>query len=137
LIFIKRGTSKAEHHLSADLPVTIHDWTSMRTALLLTAAGAALALSLSAQAAVDVDAANKALKDNGCTKCHSVDKTKKGPSFQKTAAKYKGKADAEAKLTTFLTTSPKIKVDDAEEEHKAVPKDSAQLKNMIQFILSQ
>ena len=47
----------------------------------------------------DADAANKMAKDNGCTKCHSVDKTKKGPAFQKTAAKYKGKADAEAKLT--------------------------------------
>lgn len=102
------------------------------------AAATLFALCLPAGAAVDVDAANKALKDNGCTKCHSVDKTKKGPSFQKTAAKYKGKADAEAKLNTFLTSSPKVKVDDAEEEHKAVPaKDAAQLKNMIQFILSQ
>ena len=111
----------------------------MRTALLLTAAGAALAFSMSAQAAVDVDAANKAIKDNGCTKCHSVDKTKKGPSFQKTAAKYKGKADAEAKLTEFLTKSPKVKMDDGtEEEHKAIAaKDAPQLKNMIQFILSQ
>jgi cytochrome c len=110
----------------------------MKIALLLAAAGTALAFSLSAQAAVDVEAATKALKDNGCTKCHSVDKTKKGPSFQKTAAKYKGKADAEAKLNTFLTSSPKVKVDDVEEEHKAVPaKEAAQLKNMIQFILSQ
>lgn len=111
----------------------------MRIALLLAAAGATLAFSLSAQAAVDVDAANKVAKDNGCTKCHSVDKTKKGPSFQKTAAKYKGKTDAEAKLTEFLTKSPKVKMEDGtEEEHKAVAaKDSAQLKNLVQFILAQ
>jgi cytochrome c len=110
----------------------------MKFTHLLAAAAALVAFTLPVQAAVDVEAANKALKDNGCTKCHSVDKTKKGPSFQKTAAKYKGKADAEAKLNTFLTTSPKVKVDDAEEEHKAVPaKDAAQIKNMIQFILSQ
>ena len=79
------------------------------------------------------------LKDNGCTKCHSVDKAKKGPAFQKVAAKYKGKADAEAKLTEFLTKSPKVKMDDgSEEEHKAVKtKDAAQVKNLVQWILAQ
>lgn len=103
------------------------------------AAAALFAFCLPAGAAVDVDSANKAIKDNGCTKCHSVDKTKKGPSFQKTAAKYKGKADGEAKLTEFLTKSPKVKMDDGtEEEHKAVKtKDAAEIKNLVQFILSQ
>jgi cytochrome c len=106
---------------------------------LIAAAAAALAFALPASAAVDVDAATKMSKDNGCTKCHSVDKTKKGPSFQKTAAKYKGKADAEAKLTEFLTKSPKVKLDDGtEEEHKAVPaKDAGGMKNLIQYILAQ
>ena len=109
----------------------------MKVQYLLAAATAAMALSLPAAAAPDADAANKALKDNGCTKCHSVDKTKKGPSFQKTAAKYKGKADAEAKLSEFLTKSPKVKMDDgSEEEHKAV-KDTATVKNLVQFILAQ
>jgi cytochrome c len=108
-------------------------------AIYLIAAAAALALANPAFAAVDVDAATKAAKDNGCTKCHSVDKTKKGPSFQKTAAKYKGKADAEAKLTDFLTKSPKVKLEDGtEEEHKAVAaKDAAGLKNLVQYILAQ
>ena len=108
----------------------------MKTASLL-AAAAMFAFSMSAGAAVDADAATKALKDNGCTKCHSVDKTKKGPSYQKTAAKYKGKADAEAKLTEFLTKSPKVKMDDGtEEEHKAVKADAG-LKNLVKFILAQ
>jgi cytochrome c len=108
----------------------------MKLVLSLAAAAAAAALALPAAAAVDADAAQKMLKDNGCTKCHAVDKTKKGPSFQKTAAKYKGKANAEAELSKFLTTSPKVKVDDSEEEHKAV-KDTAGLKNLVQFILAQ
>jgi cytochrome c len=107
---------------------------------LITAAAAAFVLALPALpafAAPDADAANKFAKDNGCTKCHSVDKSKKGPSFQKTAAKYKGKADAEATLTKFLTASPKVKMDDGtEEEHKAA-KAGPELKNMIQFILAQ
>lgn len=110
----------------------------MKFALLITAAGAALALSVPAHAAVDAAAANKVLKDEGCTKCHSIDKTKKGPSFQKTAASFKGKSDGEAKLTEFLTKSPKIKVDGAEEEHKAISaKNASQLPNLVQFILSQ
>jgi cytochrome c len=111
----------------------------VKVTYLIAAAATTLAFALPASAAVDADAANKLSKDSGCTKCHSVDKTKKGPSFQKTAAKYKGKADAEAKLTEFLTKSPKVKMDDGtEEEHKAVStKDAAALKNLVQFILAQ
>jgi len=105
---------------------------------LIAAAAAALAFAIPAAAAPDADAANKMSKDNGCTKCHSVDKSKKGPSFQKTAAKYKGKADAEAKLTEFLTKGPKVKMDDGtEEEHKAVKAADPGLKNLVQFILAQ
>ena len=111
----------------------------MKLAPLLAAASAVFAFSLPAAAAPDADAANKVLKDSGCTKCHSVDKAKKGPAFQKIAAKYKGKADAEAKLTDAVTKSPKVKMDDgSEEEHKAVTtKDAAQVKNLVQWILAQ
>ncbi len=111
----------------------------MKAQYLLAAAAAAMALSLPAAAAVDAEAAQKMVKENNCNKCHSVDKPKKGPPFTKTAAKYKGKADAEAKLSEFLTSSPKVKLDDGtEEEHKAIPaKHAAGMKNLIQFILSQ
>ena len=111
----------------------------MKVTPLIAAAAAVFAFSMPAGAAVDADAANKMLKDDGCTKCHSLDKDKKGPSFKKTAAKYKGKADAEATLTTFVTTGPKVKMDDGtQEEHKQLKtKDAAQVKNMVQFILSQ
>ena len=108
----------------------------MKTVSLL-AAAAMFAFSITASAAADADAATKAMKDNGCTKCHSVDKAKKGPAFKKVAADMKGKADAEAKLTTFLTTGPTVKMDDGtQEEHKAL-KDPAVVKNLVQFILAQ
>ena len=110
----------------------------MKVTPLLAAATAVFAFSLPAAAAPDADAANKLLKDSGCTKCHSVDKAKKGPAFQKVAAKYKGKADAEDKLKKQLTTSPMVKLDDGtEEEHKAFKGDAAAMKNLIQFILAQ
>jgi cytochrome c len=111
----------------------------MKTLPLLSAAVVALAFTVPAAAAPDADAAMKLAKESGCTKCHSVDKTKKGPSFQKTAAKYKGKTDGEAKLIEFVTKSPKVKLEDGtEEDHKAVQtKDAAEVKNLVQWILAQ
>jgi cytochrome c len=111
----------------------------MKVSPVLAAAAAVFAFSMPATAAVDADAAVKLTKGSGCTKCHSVDKAKKGPAFQKVAAKYKGKADAEAKLIEFVTKSPKVKLDDgSEEEHKAVnTKDAAQVKNLVQWMLAQ
>ena len=107
----------------------------------LATASAVLALvSISpAQAAVDADAAQTLFKKYDCTKCHAVDKSKKGPSLQKIAAKYKGKADGEEKVIKNMTTSPKVKLDDGtEEEHKAInTKDQAAIKNLAAWILSQ
>lgn len=108
----------------------------MKALTLISAAVAALAFSLPASAQ-NADAANKVLKAEQCTKCHSVDKSKKGPSYQKVSAKYKGKADAETKLSEFLTSSPKVKLDDgSEEEHKAL-KDKAAMTNLIKWVLAQ
>ena len=47
--------------------------------------------------------------------------------------------DAEAKLTDMVTKSPKVKFEDGtEEEHGAVKtQDAAQVKNLVQWILSQ
>jgi len=106
---------------------------------LLAAAVATLAFSFSAAAAPDADAAQKLMKSSGCTVCHAVDKTKKGPAFQKVAAKYKGKADAEQKVTDQITKAPKVKYPDgSEEEHATVnSKDPAQIKNLVQWILAQ
>lgn len=60
------------------------------------AAAAALAFTAgSARAAGPEDAMNKA----GCMACHTKDKKLVGPSFKDIAAKYKGQADAVAKLS--------------------------------------
>jgi len=88
--------------------------------------------------AVDADAAQALAKKSNCMKCHSVSATKDGPSFKETAAKYKGQADAEQKLITHLTTSPKIKIDGKEEEHTNVKTtDANETRNLVQWILAQ
>ena len=100
---------------------------------------AALIISSPAVAAgVDAEAAKALAKRNDCFKCHALDKTKKGPSYRKIAAKYKGKADGEEKLIKNFTTNPKVKLEDGtEEEHKAIDtKDMKEMKNLANWILS-
>ncbi len=111
----------------------------MKDRSIAVAAALVLGLALPAGAAVDADAAQKLAKESGCTKCHAVDKAKKGPAYQKVAAKYKGKGDAGAKLAEFVTKGPKVKMEDgSEEEHKTVAtKDAGQVTNLVQWILSQ
>ena len=92
--------------------------------------------------AVDAEAAKALAKQNNCFKCHAVDKDKDGPAYKKVAEKYKGKADAEAKLINHITSGEKAKFPDGhEEEHKIVKtspaKDAEQIKNLVQWILSQ
>ncbi len=105
--------------------------------------GASFVLAFScvspAQAAVDADAAQALFKKNDCTKCHSVDKTKKGPALKKIAAKYKGKSEGQAKVIDNMTKGPKVKLDDGtEEDHKVIDtKDAAAQKNLADWILSQ
>ncbi|MCK9381683.1 MAG: c-type cytochrome [Sulfuritalea sp.] len=98
----------------------------------------AVAVSLTANAAIDVDAAQSLAKRNDCFKCHAIDKAKKGPSYKKIAAKYKGKADGEDKVIKNITTGPKVKLEDgSEEDHKIIDtKDPKELKNLAQWLLS-
>lgn len=65
----------------------------MKNTLLLAAAAAAVAFSAPAWA--DPEAA---MKKANCLTCHTKDKKLVGPSFKDIAAKYKGQADAPAKL---------------------------------------
>ena len=110
----------------------------MKAVLVSAVALAALGLATPSFAAADAAAAQALLKKNECTKCHAVDKDKKGPAYKKVAAKYKGKADAEATLVKQMTTSPKVKLDDGtEEEHKSIKADAAATKNLAQWILEQ
>src|SRR5580658_11208090 len=68
-------------------------------AMAITTASGQGALAADAPAAFSAaDAINLAGK-NACMGCHAVDRKLVGPSFQQIAAKYKGDAQAPAKLT--------------------------------------
>ena len=90
-----------------------------------------------AYAAVDADAAQALLKKSDCFKCHAIDKKKDGTPYKEVAKKYKGKADAEDKLTKHITMKPMVEIDGKKEEHKAIKSsDPAEIKNVVQWILS-
>jgi len=115
---------------------------TFRSTLVVAFAGAAFGLLAPAAYAVDADAALALARQNNCLKCHAIDKDKDGPAYKKVAEKYKGKPNAEARLIEHITSGEKAKFPDGhEEEHKIVktnpPKDMAQVKNLVQWILSQ
>src|ERR1017187_503074 len=107
----------------------------------LFAATAALYFAAPLVHAVDEEAAKALARQNNCFKCHAVEKDKDGPAYKKVAEKYRGKPDAEAHLINHVTSGEKAKFPDGhEEEHKIVktspPKDMAQIKNLVDWILS-
>jgi cytochrome c len=115
---------------------------AIRNAMTATLAAAALLVFAPAAQAVDADAAQSLARQNNCLKCHGIDKDKDGPSYKKVAEKYKGKPNAETRIVEHITTGEKAKFPDGhEEEHKVVktspPKDMAQIKNLVQWILAQ
>jgi cytochrome c len=68
-------------------------------------------------------------KSAGCAKCHDMDKEKKGaPAFKTSAAKYKGKPDAEATIYKFIS--------DAKGDHPEVKASPDDAKAVIKWILS-
>jgi cytochrome c len=92
--------------------------------------------------AVDADAAKALARQNKCFDCHAIVKDKDGPAYHKVAEKYKGKPNAEARLIEHLTTGEKAKFPDGhEEDHKIIKtspaKDMDQIKNLVQWVLSQ
>jgi len=104
--------------------------------------GAVIVMASTSALAMDAEAAKGLARQNNCLKCHGVDKDKDGPAYNKVAAKYKGKADAEDKLIRHITSGEKAKFPDGhEEEHKIVkttpPNDKDQIKNLVQWILAQ
>lgn len=88
--------------------------------------------------AVDAAAAETMVRQNGCFKCHSIDKKKDGPSYREVAAKYRGKPEAEQRLITHITSGEKAKFPDGhEEEHKIIKtKEMNEIRNVVQWILS-
>jgi cytochrome c len=73
--------------------------------------------------------ASAALAEANCGKCHEMDKKKKGPAYKATAAKYKGKADAEAVIFKAITDP-----NGDHPEMKAKPED---VKAVIKWVLAQ
>ena len=77
--------------------------------IMLLAAMAMLAVSFGARAQ---DAGEAAVKKLGCLKCHAVSSDNDGPSFKKSAAKYKGEpAKVEAFLKSGKDKHPVVKSD--------------------------
>ena len=115
----------------------------MKTTIIASAVTvAALTFGLSSAYAVDADAAKELARQNNCFKCHAVSKDKDGPSYKSVAEKFKGKADAEQKLIHHVTSGEKAKFPDGhEEDHKIIKtdpaNDTAQIKNLVQWILAQ
>ena len=95
----------------------------MRQVLVLLAI-TSMALPFGAQAQ-DAKAGEAAVKKLGCLKCHSVSSDKDGPSFKKSAAKYKGEP---AKIEAFLKSG--------KDKHTVVKSDG-DLKNIAAYILSR
>ncbi len=91
--------------------------------------------------ALDVEGAKGLAEQNNCMQCHGLRKDKDGPSFMKTAEKYKGKAAAVDDLVKHMTSGKDVKLADGTMEKHKVAKtmpanDAAQLKNLAQYILS-
>jgi len=92
--------------------------------IMVLAVTSALAFPIGAQAQ-DAAAGEAAVKKAGCLKCHSVSSDKDGPSFKKSAAKYKGEP---GKVEAFLKSG--------KEKHPVVKSD-ADLKNIVAYVLSR
>jgi cytochrome c len=65
---------------------------------------------------------------NKCGRCHTAKTTAKAPSFASVAEKYKGQADASAKLAQMLKTGAN--------EHDKLAASDADLKAVADFVLS-
>jgi len=92
--------------------------------------------------AADENAAKELARANNCFKCHSVSKDKDGPAYHKVAEDLRGKPDAQARLIHHITSGEKARFPDGhEEDHKIIktdpPNDMAQIKNLVDWILSQ
>jgi len=111
----------------------------MKTKVLLSSAILLVSafVATGAQAAVDDAGAKNLLNENGCLNCHDVTKTKTARSYKKIAAERKGKADAEAAITKHLTKPSTVKIGEDMIDHPQVEADSAQVKNLVKWILSR
>jgi len=66
-------------------------------------------------------------KSSGCLNCHDIATKKIGPAFKEVAAKYKGKADAEATLAAKISGA---------KGHPEVKASADDVKNIVKWVLS-
>lgn len=74
------------------------------------------------------EVANTEMAKAQCGKCHELDKKKKGPAFQDSAKKYKGKADAEALILKTIS--------DPKGDHPELTNKPEDIKAVIKWILT-
>lgn len=87
--------------------------------------------------ALDAAAAEALVRKSKCMTCHAIDKKKDGPAYKEIATKYKGKADAVAKITKHITEPSTVKVEGKEEEHELIrSKDPAEIRNVVDWLMS-
>jgi cytochrome c len=86
------------------------------------------AASIGGFAASAANAQEDLAKKDGCMNCHDVSAKKVGPSFKEVAAKYKGKADAEATLTAKIKEG---------KGHPATKASADDLKGIVKWVLAQ
>ncbi|MEO8753937.1 MAG: c-type cytochrome [Casimicrobiaceae bacterium] len=94
----------------------------MKKLVWATVTAAALAASGVANAQEDL------AKKDGCMNCHDVSTKKVGPAFKDVAAKFKGKADAEATLVAKLKEG---------KGHPATKASDNDLKGIVKWVLAQ
>ena len=93
----------------------------MKSMLIVALAAVGVVVAGAASASEDL------AKSSGCLTCHATDTKKMGPSFKEIAAKYKGKAGADATLVTGLMTA---------KGHPAVKSSEADTKTLVKWILA-
>ena len=87
----------------------------------------AMVVSIGLAAAGAASAQEALAKSSGCLNCHAVDTKKMGPAFKDVAAKYKGKADAEATLVAKISGG---------KGHPAVKASADDVKSLVKWVLS-
>jgi cytochrome c len=88
----------------------------------------AVVASITLAAAGAASAQEALAKSSGCLNCHAVDTKKVGPAFKEVAAKYKGKADAEATLVDKISKA---------QGHPATKAKPDDVKALVKWVLSQ
>lgn len=93
----------------------------MKLLVMVTVASMALGAAGAASAQEDL------AKSSGCLNCHAVDSKKVGPAFKDVAAKYKGKADAQAMLEAKISGA---------KGHPAVKASADDVKSLVKWVLA-